>query len=406
MPILGDFLLNERVFLVEEYIRVGEIISALKEISKYDHLSLRHTQKLEELSSIANSPSIQENTRGFTSIVFEIMTLAYQAEETRFFRNLPVELSSDSINSESTQAYFARIKQYLRKGELFSLKALLSRRTTAVNFNLRVARFLVENIIDQILSLRKELIYCGKDTSGLESRYEFQIAELEKFFENAFDTEEYIESRALQEISRIKEEMQDQWLSEYKSVWKEKRKKIESQWEEENDQKRREAELQKEASDFVAERLDKLERRERGLKKTGFSWHIGGFALLILGMILPLWLFEKQASENNESLEFFVYNLLKGFILVGLLIAGSKYAFNLGKSFLNESIRTSNRRHAISFGEFYLKVYGSQVEKEDLKEVFKDWNTAEDSLFSKIQSSEYDPKLLKSLGSLMKNIKS
>lgn len=64
--------------------------------------------------------------------------------------------------------------------------------------------------------------------------------------------------------------------------------------------------------------------------------------------------------------------------------------------YMNESLKNADRKHAISFGKFYLQVYGSSVKQEDLKEVFKDWNTITESPFVKLDSADFDPKLLES----------
>ncbi len=63
---------------------------------------------------------------------------------------------------------------------------------------------------------------------------------------------------------------------------------------------------------------------------------------------------------------------------------------------MNESLKNSDRMHAISFGKFYLQVFGADIKQSDLKEVFKDWNTNQDSAFVRLNSNEFDPKLLQS----------
>lgn len=87
---------------------------------------------------------------------------------------------------------------------------------------------------------------------------------------------------------------------------------------------------------------------------------------------------------------------IKGLIGVGLLVASSKYAFSLGKSYMNESLKNSDRLHAISFGKFYLQAYGDVVTPEDVKEVFQHWNIAKDSSFRELGSDNFDPRIFES----------
>ena len=77
-------------------------------------------------------------------------------------------------------------------------------------------------------------------------------------------------------------------------------------------------------------------------------------------------------------------------------MASSKYAFTLGKSYMNESLKNSNRLHAISFGKFYLQAYGDVVTPEDVKEVFQHWNIDKDSSFKELNSQSFDPRIFES----------
>jgi len=88
---------------------------------------------------------------------------------------------------------------------------------------------------------------------------------------------------------------------------------------------------------------------------------------------------------------------LKSIVVIGLLGACSKYAFTLGKSFMSESLKSADRMHAISFGKFYLKVYGSDATWPELKEVFQHWNIDRSSSFSSQTTAEFDPKIIESM---------
>ena len=82
-----------------------------------------------------------------------------------------------------------------------------------------------------------------------------------------------------------------------------------------------------------------------------------------------------------------------GVVVVGLLISLAKYAFSLGKSFMVEALRNADRRHAISFGKFYLRAHGSAVDWAEVKEVFQHWNIDKGSQFIGQQAADLDPQL-------------
>ena len=76
--------------------------------------------------------------------------------------------------------------------------------------------------------------------------------------------------------------------------------------------------------------------------------------------------------------------------------------FSLGKSYSSESLKSSDRIHAIRFGEFYLRAFGDKTKWEELKEVFQHWNIDRNSSFASLDVSQFDPKILESLTDLIK----
>lgn len=72
---------------------------------------------------------------------------------------------------------------------------------------------------------------------------------------------------------------------------------------------------------------------------------------------------------------------------------------------MNESLKVSDRIHAISFGKFYLQVFEQSLTPEELKDIFRDWNINNQSSFAELKSSEYDPKLLESISNLIDKLK-
>lgn len=125
-------------------------------------------------------------------------------------------------------------------------------------------------------------------------------------------------------------------------------------------------------------------------------WLYGfGYMALIIGVLAAFFLI-KESLDKELSVTSIVLLSIKGIIGVGLLVASSKYAFTLGKSYMNESLKNSDRLHAISFGKFYLQAYGEVVTPADVKEVFQHWNIAKDSSFKELGTQNFDPKIFES----------
>lgn len=158
-------------------------------------------------------------------------------------------------------------------------------------------------------------------------------------------------------------------------------------------QKEKQEQIEITAASFVQESITELSKREKRLKFQAGLWYIIGFASLIGGISVAVFLVKTNQSELTSTIGI-VYLILKSLLIVGLLIAASRYAFNLGKTYMNESLKNADRIHAISFGKFYLQVFGTNIKPEDLKDVFKDWNTSQESAFLKLDSSEFDPQML------------
>ena len=99
----------------------------------------------------------------------------------------------------------------------------------------------------------------------------------------------------------------------------------------------------------------------------------------------------KNQYDNMTTL--LVYGVSSLFMVV-ILISLSKLMFTLAKSFMVESIRCSDRIHAISFGKFFLDAYGTEASREEVIKAFSSWNIDNGNTTFRTQSSEdYDPKI-------------
>lgn len=171
-----------------------------------------------------------------------------------------------------------------------------------------------------------------------------------------------------------------------------------------NEQKKKQEQIKTSAADYVKDSLQELNDRENTLKIQAQIWYIVGFLSLISGVMVAVSFINLDTVDIHSGIKV-IHQIFKSLFIIGLLVAASRYSFNLGKTYMNESLKNADRRHAISFGEFYLKVFDTHIKPEDLKEVFKEWNTSKESPFTKLDSSEFDPKMLNAFIKLSEVVK-
>jgi len=173
-------------------------------------------------------------------------------------------------------------------------------------------------------------------------------------------------------------------------------------------------EVETKAADFIKDATQALKKREWNNKIVAYICYVVGISTLIYGVNIGINGFKNVPEiqslldkHPNQVWGIYILMVLKSIIVIGLLIAASKYVFTLGKSFMHESLRNADRIHAISFGEFYLKAFGDKVGTHtEIKEIFQEWNIDKPSAFSNIDTSSYDPKFSDNLVEIIKTLSS
>jgi hypothetical protein len=159
-----------------------------------------------------------------------------------------------------------------------------------------------------------------------------------------------------------------------------------------------------ESADYIDEAIQRLKLLESSNRRAGNLWYFAGFASLLGGLVFSVvGILNISPSVEKGWLELAVI-VCKSLVILGLLGACSKYAYTLGKSYISESLKSADRMHAISFGKFYLKVYGDQATWAEVKDAFQHWNIDRASVFSNLGTSEFDPKLVESLVEVLKAV--
>lgn len=162
--------------------------------------------------------------------------------------------------------------------------------------------------------------------------------------------------------------------------------------------------MQSNAADYIRVAINSLENLEIRDRILSYLWYFMGFTSLVLGIGFALWGLTVAGQQAGIQTESLILVVLKAIVVIGLLGACAKYAFTLGKSYSSESLKSSDRIHAIRFGEFYLRAFGDKTKWEELKEVFQHWNIDRNSSFSSLDVSQFDPKIMESLMELIKAV--
>jgi hypothetical protein len=156
------------------------------------------------------------------------------------------------------------------------------------------------------------------------------------------------------------------------------------------------------AASYIEDAVQSQKISELRNRRFGVFWYLAGFICLIVGIAFAIFHAGFVTSASGLGWTDFGVIALKSVIVIGLLGACSKYAFSLGKSYISESLKCSDRIHAIAFGKFYLQAYGEKATWNELKEVFQHWNIDRTSTFSSLDSSQIDPQVISLISQLAK----
>jgi hypothetical protein len=161
------------------------------------------------------------------------------------------------------------------------------------------------------------------------------------------------------------------------------------------------------APEYISQTIIELTSRERDQKNIAFFWYLLGFFSLIGGVGVAVWFTNNGLTSFNEkeNWSLTIFYAIKSLFIIILLIASSKYCFNLAKSYMSESLKIADRIHAISFGKFYLQVFNQQINPGEIKDIFRDWNINNQSNNFSTQTTDYDPKIFDKILDIIEKIK-
>jgi len=161
------------------------------------------------------------------------------------------------------------------------------------------------------------------------------------------------------------------------------------------------------APTYISQTIIELTKRELYQKNIAFFWYLLGFLALVGGVGVAIWFANNGLTSFNgkENWSLTIFYAIKSLFIIILLIAASKYCFNLAKSYMSESLKIADRIHAISFGKFYLQVFNQQINPGEIKEIFRDWNINNQNNNFTNQKTDYDPKIFEKALEIIDKVK-
>ncbi|WP_220760593.1 MULTISPECIES: hypothetical protein [unclassified Shewanella] len=177
-------------------------------------------------------------------------------------------------------------------------------------------------------------------------------------------------------------------------------KKINNQLNDENTelkQKQLQGKIAIEVPAFVDNAKKELATNEKHFRELAIKWNLRGNraigAAAILSVIFVIYTGILTFSSKTD-LNWAIYGtmLFKEMLVVSILAATAKYCYGVASAYTHESLKRTDRMHAIGFGKMYLEIYGSQVDQQDVKSIFENWNLDSDSSFTKIKEADFENK--------------
>jgi len=267
-------------------------------------------------------------------------------DNKRYFIEREKELSHyrEIIEKQESElnAYRSRLKeeQYLREKEL---------------------RKELEERERYFLDREKKLVERQKEFEEHFHRRELEAESLRNYLQKEISSREYELKKAYDDLALEKERLT-----------KESREKIEQT-----------------SQSYVEDALELLSAKESQFHTMSKIWSGVGASCLVVGVIFFVAVTFRYGALDVEQVtwQFLIFTLFKGLVTVGLLAAIAKYAYLFSSSYMHESLKNADRRHAINFGKFYLQSYGAAADWSEVKEAFEHWNISGANAFTRQEPS-------------------
>ncbi|MFJ7484279.1 TIR domain-containing protein [Bacillus thuringiensis] len=167
----------------------------------------------------------------------------------------------------------------------------------------------------------------------------------------------------------------------------------------EEENKENAAKVEENAEIYIREAITRLTAKEKDYRRIAYSSYVFCGVFLVFAIVFLLYkvnliINSQKVLTTSEQIQLG----LVGFVLLALIISVARFLYLIGKSFMVESLRNSDRIHAISFGEFYLKAYGgAKADWNEIKDAFQHWNIDGGSSFNSQSANDFDPEIFKNI---------
>ncbi|MDX0712503.1 TIR domain-containing protein [Sinorhizobium medicae] len=157
-------------------------------------------------------------------------------------------------------------------------------------------------------------------------------------------------------------------------------------------------EVERDIAEFVEEAIKQQKEYEKTNKKWALFWQFSGVVALLAVMIaggVSLYFATQRVATAPDSAGVFALGSIIVFniVTVGVLAALARYSYSLAKSYMSESLKSSDRIHAIQFGKFFVRAFGTRLTPAEVKDAFQHWNIDRTSTFSSLDSAQIDPQI-------------
>ncbi|MBF8224331.1 hypothetical protein [Halomonas sp. 328] len=254
--------------------------------------------------------------------------------------------------------------------------------------------------------LKKEQIAREREfQKELEEREKLFDKRQESIFQRQKQMEEHYQQR-IHETEALRYRLENE-LSEREAYIKRAQEELEQEKLKYSEESRKQ--IESKSQNYVNTALSALETRENRFHTISKIWSLAGALSIFLGIIFMIYTTLYSADSYHSSAEatwpYFVFVTFRGLIVVTLFAALARYAFVFSNSYMNESLKCSERRHAINFGKFYLEAFGANSNWSQIKEAFQHWNIGNRSIFSE-KNDKAQENNFKNLGSIDPEAKS
>ncbi len=161
--------------------------------------------------------------------------------------------------------------------------------------------------------------------------------------------------------------------------------------------------IERSSKDYVADAITTLSNQEIQFHNFSKLWGgIGALALLCAIVFFVVLTFTSTLNfPQAVTWEFVTFSVFKGLVVVALLGGLAKYSFLFSSSYMQESLKNADRRHAINFGKFYLESYGAAADWSQVKEAFEHWNITGTNAFARSDEPTPDISALEKAANLI-----